>query len=81
MEAIGLIGAILTSMAFVPQALKTIKTKSTHGLSLGMYLIFSVGLICWLVYGIYLQDIPIILANTITLIFALTILFLKIKHG
>ena len=81
MEIIGLIAAILTSLAFAPQAIKTIRTRSTHGLSLGMYLTFSIGVVCWLIYGIYLRDAPIILANTITLVLALTILFLKIKHG
>lgn len=81
MELFGLMAAILTSMAFAPQAIKTIKTKSTAGLSLGMYLIFTIGVICWLVYGIYLADIPIILANSITLAFSSIILYLKIKHG
>ena len=81
MEIIGLIAAVLTSAAFAPQAIKTIRTQNTDGLSLGMYLIFTIGITCWLIYGIYLNDLPIILANSITLLFSMTILILKIKHG
>ncbi|MDE0470454.1 MAG: SemiSWEET transporter [Ekhidna sp.] len=81
MEIIGLLAAILTSTAFAPQAIKAIRTQNTEGLSLGMYLIFTVGIACWLIYGIYLNDLPIILANSVTLMFSMTILILKIKHG
>lgn len=81
MEYIGILAAILTSTAFAPQAIKTIRTKETESLSLGMYCIFSSGVACWLAYGIYLKDLPLIAANTLTLIFSLTILVLKIKHG
>jgi len=80
-EIVGLSGAILTSIAFAPQVIRTIRTKDTDGLSLGMYLIFTMGVVCWLVYGIYLKNLPIILANTITLILSSTILLLKIRHG
>lgn len=80
-DIIGMIAAVSTTLAFVPQALKVIQTKQTKDLSLPMYIILSVGLALWLTYGILITDWPIILANTITLIFTLTILVLKIKHG
>ncbi|MEP0984145.1 SemiSWEET transporter [Ekhidna sp.] len=81
MEYIGFIAAFLTTISFAPQAIKTIRTKSTESLSLGMYLTFTIGVGCWLAYGIYLGDAPIIFANSITLILTSTILVLKIKHG
>ncbi|MBN2279303.1 MAG: SemiSWEET transporter [Candidatus Marinimicrobia bacterium] len=79
-KIIGYIAAILTTSAFIPQALKTIKTRQTKDLSLTMYIAFSSGLFLWFLYGIFLKDLPIILANGITLIFCLIILVLKIRH-
>jgi len=79
-KIIAYIAAVLTTSSFIPQALKTIKTKQTKDLSLGMYLSFSIGVMLWFVYGIFLKDMPIILANGITFIFAFIILILKIKH-
>ena len=81
MQYIGYIAAVLTTISFVPQALKTLRTKSTDGISLGMYIILTTGVACWLIYGILLRDIPIIMANGITLILTGAILALKIKHG
>ena len=80
-QYLGFIAAILTTSAFAPQALKTIRTKSTESISLTMYLVLTIGIICWLVYGFYKNDAPIIFANSVTLILAGTILVLKIKHG
>lgn len=80
-EYIGYISAIFTSLAFAPQAMKTIRTKSTESISLGTYVIFTVGVMGWLIYGILQNDPPIILANAVTLIFAATILILKLKNG
>ena len=65
---IGLIAAAFTTFAYVPQAVKTIKTKNTKSLSLIMYVIMTVGIVLWLSYGILLKDLPIIIANTVTLI-------------
>lgn len=78
---IGFIAATLTTAAFVPQAIKTYREKSAKDISLPMYLIFEMGIICWLIYGIALSDLPIILANCVTLIFSTMILVLKIRHG
>jgi MtN3 and saliva related transmembrane protein len=77
---IGLIAAGLTTSAFIPQAIKVIRTKHTKDISLGMYIIFEIGLILWLTYGIMLNNIPIIIANVFSLIFSTIILFLKIKY-
>lgn len=78
-DIIGLTAAMLTSLAFLPQAIKTYKSKSAEDLSLSMFLIFITGLILWLTYGLLKNDLPIILSNIITLILAGSILFFKIK--
>ncbi|HET7115620.1 MAG TPA: SemiSWEET transporter [Hanamia sp.] len=77
---IGLLAAISTTSSFLPQALETIRTKNTSGISLGMYSIFSFGTLLWLIYGVLGIDWPIIIANGITLIFACIILAYKIKY-
>ncbi len=77
---IGAIAAVCTTIAFLPQTLKTIKSKHTKDLSLGMYAIFSVGVFLWFLYGLILKEIPIILANGITFIFTVIIIFLIIKY-
>jgi len=79
-EIIGYLAATLTTASFVPQAILTIKTKDTESLSLGMYSTFTLGVLCWLIYGIYLDDKAIIFANAITLLLAASILFFKIYN-
>jgi MtN3 and saliva related transmembrane protein len=80
-EWVGYVAATLTTFAFVPQALKTLRTRDTRAISLGMYVVFAIGLCFWLAYGIVLGSWPIILSNIITLALALVILALKIRHG
>lgn len=77
---LGLVAATCTTFSFLPQALKTIQTKQIKDLSLGMYIVLTTGVILWFVYGIFIKDLPIILANGISLIFTATILFLIIKY-
>lgn len=77
---IGLIAACCTTIAFLPQAIKAIRTKHTRDLSLLMYSLFTSGVLLWLIYGILRNDWPVILANAVTLLFAATILFLKIRY-
>ena len=72
--------AACTTISLFPQAYHTIRTKDTSGLSLIMYTVFSLGVLLWLVYGLIISDIPIIIANTLTLIPTLTILVMKIRH-
>ncbi len=80
-EMIGYLAATLTTASFVPQAILTIRTKDTESLSLGMYSTFTLGVLCWLIYGIYLGDKAIIVANAITLLLAASILFFKIYNS
>ncbi len=77
---IGYIAAVLTSTSFLPQAIKTIKTKDTESISLWMYLMFVLGVVLWLVYGLFLKDMPLIMANTVTLIFSGSILKIKLEN-
>jgi MtN3 and saliva related transmembrane protein len=76
----GFAAATCTTISFIPQTIKTIKTRHTKDLSLGMYFILNAGIIFWLAYGIFKNDLPIILANAITLALTLIILGLKIKY-
>ena len=80
LEWTGYVAATLTTLAFVPQALKTIRSRDTRGLSLGMYAVFTVGICFWLAYGIALGSWPMILSNVVTLGLSATILALKLKH-
>lgn len=79
-DLIGYGAAILTTAAFVPQALKSWISRDLSGVSLGMYSLFTLGVALWLLYGILLQSWPIILANLITLALASLVLSLKISH-
>ncbi|MEQ1513438.1 MAG: SemiSWEET transporter [Lysobacteraceae bacterium] len=81
MEWAGYLAAVMTTLAFVPQAIKTIRTKDTRSISLGMYVVFTAGIAMWLVYGIALNSMPMILANIVTFLLSATILGLKLKHG
>ncbi len=75
---IGYAAAALTTASFVPQALLTLRTRDVSGISLGMYSAFTLGVALWLVYGLSLNEWPIVVANTLTLLLALTILATKI---
>lgn len=80
-EWIGAVAATLTTLSFVPQAARTIRTRDTRGISLGMYAMFTVGVACWLAYGFVLQSWPMIVSNFVTLGLSATILALKLRHG
>jgi MtN3 and saliva related transmembrane protein len=77
---IGLMAAALTVIAFFPQLMKVWKTKSTKDISLGMFSIFCIGVFLWFVYGILMQDPPIIVANFLVFIQAFIILIFKVKY-
>jgi len=77
---LGFTAAVLTTASFIPQALKTIKTKNTKDLSLPMYLILTLGVLLWFIYGVLINDWPMLLANAITLVFAIIILAYKIRY-
>jgi len=76
----GLLAAFCTTISFLPLALKTIQTKNTSGISLSMYTLFTFGTLAWLLYGLLSHNLPISVANGITLLFACIILSYKIKY-
>jgi len=76
-EALGYLAAVLTTISFVPQAYKTIRTKNTSGISFAMYLLFTAGVLLWFAYGIALADPAIYLANGVTALFTIAILTIK----
>ena len=76
-ELIGMTAGTLTTVSFVPQVLKTWKSRSAKDISLGMFLMFSLGVTLWLIYGFGISSMPVILANAITLVLALCILLMK----
>lgn len=80
-EWLGFAAATLTTVAFVPQAWKTWKSRSADGVSLRMYLIFTLGVALWLVYGTLLGSRPMIVANIVTLALAVFILYMRIRYG
>ena len=75
-----MLAAIITTTAFLPQVYKTWKTKDTKALSLTMYTAFFIGVTLWIIYGFYLNSLPMIIANIITAISALTLIGLKLKY-
>ncbi|MCF6181242.1 MAG: SemiSWEET transporter [Lutibacter sp.] len=77
---IGLIAAVLTTSAYVPQVYKTWKTKSVENISLTMYIVMAIGISLWLLYGIYLNSLSLILANSITVILTLIIIIFKVRY-
>jgi MtN3 and saliva related transmembrane protein len=79
-ELIGYLAAMLTTASFLPQAIKTIKTRDTQSLSLGMYSMFALGVLLWLIYGLYLSNSAIIVANAITFVLASLILGFKVYN-
>lgn len=81
MEWVGYVAATLTTVAFVPQAIKTIRSRNTSGISLGMYVVFTLGVAFWFGYGLVLQSWPMIVCNIITFVLSATILVMKLRHG
>ena len=77
---IGLAAALCTTTSFIPQAIKTIKTKDTSGISLSMYALFAFGTLLWFLFGLFSNNLPVVLANAVTLLFAVIILFYKVKY-
>jgi MtN3 and saliva related transmembrane protein len=79
--SIGLLAAACTTISFLPQAIKVIKTKHTKDLSLGMYSLLTAGLCLWFVYGVLVNDLPVILANALSLVLAVIILSYNLKYN
>jgi MtN3 and saliva related transmembrane protein len=78
-EYLGTAAAVLTSIAFIPQVLKILKTRNTSGISLIMYALFVSGVACWLGWGLMVNQKPVIIANAVTLVLSASVLLLKIR--
>lgn len=81
MDLLGFFAGAFTTAAFVPQALQVWRSRSTRDISLGMYVVFVIGVGLWLAYGVALGSLPVILANSVTLLLAAFVLIMKLKHG
>lgn len=77
---VGSIAAACTTIAFVPQLARVYRLKSARDISLTMFLVFSVGELLWLLYGIFIHSLPVMLANAVTLGLCLAILSLKVRY-
>ena len=80
-QLIGPIGALLTTISFIPQVLQVLKTRDVSGISLGMYIIFVLGVILWTIYGFILNDLTIIISNGVTTLLSGIVLFYKYKES
>ena len=78
---IGYVAATLTTASFVPQAVLTFRTRDVSGISLGMYSAFTLGVALWLLYGVLIAAWPVVIANTITLALAASILGMRLRFG
>jgi MtN3 and saliva related transmembrane protein len=81
MTYVGLVAGVLTTISFLPQAIQTWQTKSTKDISLAMFLSFCLGVILWVIYGFYTNNIPVLVANCATFLLAFSILVCKLKYG
>lgn len=78
---IGAAGAVLTTVCWLPQAVRVVRTKDTRAISLATNLIFAAGILLWLIYGIALMNWPLIVANALSMMFTLVIIVMKLRHG
>ena len=79
-ELLGYISAIITTIAFLPQIIKTLKTKSAKDVSMGMFVLFTVGVFLWVIYGFLTNTMPVLIANIVIFCLAVTQILLKIKY-
>ncbi len=79
-DLVGYPAAFLTTVAFIPQAWKSWRTRDLSGISLPMYALFTLGVALWLVYGVAIWSLPIIVANTVTFMLAALVLWLKVQE-
>jgi MtN3 and saliva related transmembrane protein len=79
-DIVGYAAGILTTAAFAPQVIQVVRTRSTRDISLGMYVIFTIGISLWLVHGLQVGSMPVVAANAVTLVLVLVILVLKVRY-
>jgi MtN3 and saliva related transmembrane protein len=77
---LGLLAGACTTIGFVPQLVKILQTKSTRDISVWMYVVISTGIVLWLIYGLIIGSLPVIAANSVTLVISSAILILKLKY-
>jgi MtN3 and saliva related transmembrane protein len=80
-SGIGMLAAVCTTVSFVPQLIRVWRLRSAREISLTMFLVFSLGTVLWLVYGIAIRSVPVMLANAVTLALSLAILAMKVRFG
>jgi len=78
-DLLGLLAGTLTTGSFLPQVIKTWKSRSAGDISFGMFFLFSLGVSLWLIYGFMIHAVPVIIANAVTLILSLAILLMKVR--
>ena len=78
---IGAVGAVLTTVCWLPQAVRLVRHKDTRAISLTTNLTFGIGLIFWLIYGIAIVDWPLIASNAVSVVFTSVIVAMKLRHG
>ena len=79
-EDLGFIAAFCTTAAFVPQLVRVLRLRSARDISLPTFLMFSVGVLLWLIYGVYTGSKPVIASNVVTLVLSVSILILKLRY-
>ncbi|XXY46686.1 SemiSWEET transporter [Sorangium sp. So ce269] len=79
--ALGLVAASLTTISFLPQVLRALRTRDTSSISVGMYATFVAGVGLWLIYGLLTGDVPVIIANAITFVLSGMVFILKLRYG
>jgi MtN3 and saliva related transmembrane protein len=80
-DIIGMTGAVLTTVRWLPQAMRIIRSRETRAISLAGTLTFTIGIAFWLIYGLALMDWPLIMSNVVTLALMSVIVALKLRHG
>lgn len=80
-DLLGYLAGTLTTAALVPQVWRTFRTKDVSGISLRMYTIFTIGIAVWLAYGFLLREMPMLVANSVSLVLACAVLAMKLKYG
>lgn len=78
---LGVVAGTLTTVSFLPQVIRTWRTRHTKDISLHMFALLAIGIVLWLIYGIIRIDLPLVLANGVSLVLVFIILVFKIKHG
>ena len=80
-DVLGYLAATLTTLSFVPQVWRTLRTHDVSGISLRMYSVFTLGVAVWLAYGIVLGEVPMMLSNGFTLLLACAVLVMRVRYA